>query len=115
MDIERTTTHETTICDTHIPTSTHISVSIAESARDITVYGSDAEVFRPERWTEATEERWKEMERLSMVFSNGRRLCVGHHLAKIEMRKVIASLVMSFKVNVHAAVPWATRSVAVTR
>lgn len=35
--------------------------------RDINIYGEDADIFRPERWLEASEEQRKTMDRTSLV------------------------------------------------
>jgi cytochrome P450 len=35
--------------------------------RDINIYGEDADIFRPERWLEASEEHRKTMDRTSLV------------------------------------------------
>lgn len=52
-------------------------------------YGEDAEVFRPERWIEATngEER-KMLDRNLLTFGQGNRICVG---------KVSLSVVLPFR------------------
>lgn len=41
------------------------------------VYGSDAEVFRPERWIEANDEERKTMEKNLLTFGSGNRVCIG--------------------------------------
>lgn len=78
-------------------------MSIAELliARDPAVFGSDTDSFRPERWLEAGEKQWREMDRASFGFSYGRRVCIGQHLARIEMKKVVASLITAFKVRIE--------------
>lgn len=74
-------------------------MSPSDSAHNIDVFGADVDAFRPERWTEATDQQWREMEKAGMVFSSGPRICIGRHLANIEMRKVIAAINMTFKVS----------------
>lgn len=96
---ERTTTHDTVISNVRIPSGTDVSVSPHEASRDIAVYGADADAFRPQRWIEADEEHWQEMEKASLAFLHGKRICIGRHLAWIEMKKVIATLILSFKVR----------------
>lgn len=96
---ERTTTHSTTICGVHVPQGTDVSVSPSDVAHNMDVFGADVDAFRPERWIEATDQQWREMEKASMVFSSGPRICIGRHLANIEMRKVLAAIIMTFKVS----------------
>lgn len=62
-------------------------------------FGEDAEVFRPERWTEASRERLKTMEQMHMGFSRGRRVCLGQNIAVLQLKKVVPALVLKFDVS----------------
>lgn len=99
INIERTTTYDKVIDGVPIPKGTDVSVSPIETSHNTNIYGADAADFRPERWVDATEQQWREMDRASMVFSYGPRICIGRHLAGIEMRKAIAAIIMTFKVS----------------
>lgn len=88
----------TTICGVDIPAGTDVSISEALVAYDKELYGSDSEVFRPERWVDVEKARFAEMDRAAFGFGYGRRHCIGQHLARIEMKKVVAGLVGWFKV-----------------
>ncbi|CAK3753599.1 probable Benzoate 4-monooxygenase cytochrome P450 [Lecanosticta acicola] len=95
---ERTVPSEgATICGNWVPGGTDVSIAEVLTARDPEVFGADTNAFRPERWLEADENQWREMDRSSFGFSYGRRVCIGQHLARIEMKKVVAALVGSFK------------------
>jgi cytochrome P450 len=66
------------------------------------VYGEDAEVFRPERWL-VDESKAEEKERLArmtrvndMIFGHGRWSCLGRVVALIEIHKAIFELLRHF-------------------
>lgn len=62
--------------------------------RDPTVWGEDADAFRPERWFE--EERKDAMQRTFNPFSVGPRACVGRNLASLELQIIVASILRRF-------------------
>jgi len=76
----------------HIPPGTAVSTSAWIVGRDTALYGSDADVYRPSRWLEATSDQLKEWDRLDMTFGYGARKCLGRHLAMIQLWKVIAEV-----------------------
>jgi cytochrome P450 len=41
------------------------------------VYAPDAEMFRPERWIEASDEERKTMDKNLLTFGSGNRVCIG--------------------------------------
>ena len=51
------------ICGTHLPAGTNISMSAPTIHQDKSIFGEDADEFRPERWLEATKEELKKMDR----------------------------------------------------
>lgn len=54
------------------------------------VFGEDAEIFRPERFLECSNEKKVEMERtVEMSFGTGRYQCPGKVIAFVEIYKVI--------------------------
>jgi cytochrome P450 len=63
------------------------------------VFGEDAKVFRPERWLEASAEQLRVMEMAHIGFGRGRRVCIGQHIAVMEMKKVIPAMLMNFEVS----------------
>ncbi|KAK9781184.1 putative Cytochrome P450 [Seiridium cardinale] len=63
--------------------------------RDKSVFGEDAEQFRPERWLE-DEQRAKTMERFMFQFGGGSHVCIGRNLALLEINKVIPRLLRDF-------------------
>lgn len=57
------------------------------------IYGPDANLFRPERWFEAEGARLEQMERNNdMVFMPGRWQCPGKSIAFLELNKVFVEV-----------------------
>lgn len=92
------------ICGVYIPAGTDVSVARACTARDETVFGPRPHRFGPEKWLDADEDQQRIMDSAGMGFSWGRRACIGQHLARIEMKKVLASIVKEFEVSTQAPV-----------
>lgn len=57
------------ICGVMVPGGTNVSVTAPVVHMDKTVYGDDAETFRPDRWLEADAEQLKLMERSFLAVS----------------------------------------------
>lgn len=51
------------ICGIFLPAKTNVFMSAPVVHADKNVFGEDAEEFRPERWTESSEDRLKQMDR----------------------------------------------------
>ncbi|KAK3987511.1 cytochrome P450 [Cladorrhinum sp. PSN332] len=67
------------------------------------VFGEDADEFRPERWLkgvgeakEKYEERLQAMNNAEFSFGGGSRLCIGKHVALMQLYKVLATLVLLY-------------------
>ena len=57
------------------------------------VFGSDPEVFRPERWLEQDEERIAEMDKVhSIIFSYGGTKCLGANIANMILNKMFVEV-----------------------
>ena len=87
-----------------LPSGTVVSVPAGVVHRDKTVYGDDASDFRPGRWLEADEHQRVVMERTMLSFGAGKRICLGRHIAELEMKKVIPRLLLEFDVSIACAV-----------
>ena len=67
-----------------------IGMNTSALVSSTTHFGADAAIFRPERFTEASEISRIEMERIvELVFGYGRFMCAGKPLAFMELNKVI--------------------------
>ena len=82
-----------------IPAGTSVGIFVPALHLDHHVFGTDVESFRPERWLDTDIERVKKMEQTFMGFSRGRRLCLGQHVAVMQMKKVVSALIMNFYLN----------------
>jgi cytochrome P450 len=71
----------------HVPSGMEISCSPWIVNRDPSLYGNDAELFRPERWLGTLEER-KLLTKYSETFGYGSRTCLGKDLAMLILYKV---------------------------
>ncbi|KAH8895772.1 cytochrome P450 [Thozetella sp. PMI_491] len=87
-----------------VPGGTQVTINHVFMLRTKEVFGSDAEIFRPERWVEASESdpaRYKEMlKTVDLVFSHGKYYCLGKTLAEIELNKAIATLVSRYDFSI---------------
>ncbi|KAF4438615.1 trichodiene oxygenase cytochrome P450 [Fusarium acutatum] len=82
--------------DWEIPPGTIISMSIPDVLSDKAIWGSDASVFKPERWLSGGTG----LDRYLVTFSKGTRVCPGIELAWIETRLVIASLFRRYEMSI---------------
>ncbi|KAM7216621.1 Cytochrome P450 [Rhypophila decipiens] len=81
----------------HVPEGTQIAVNIMYMMHDASIFGPDADVFRPERWLDGGEEKANEMSRvLDLCFGYGKYQCMGVKIAWTEMNKVVFELVRRF-------------------
>ena len=88
-----------TVAGYDIPEGVSVGVLPAALHLDKDVYGPDADIFRPARWLEASEERLRAMESSHMGFSKGRRVCLGQSIAVMQIKKVIPMLVLHFDIQ----------------
>ncbi|KAL4913555.1 cytochrome P450 [Aspergillus aurantiobrunneus] len=80
-----------------IPGNTRIGVNPGVIQFDKTVFGDDADTFRPERWMDGNV---AEMDRHIMHFGMGARTCLGKHIAMCEIYKAIPHLLLSFSLEI---------------
>jgi cytochrome P450 len=61
------------------------------------IFGGDADHFRPERWIEATPDKFAEMSStVDLVFHYGKYQCLGRNVALMEFNKVFVEVCVSF-------------------
>lgn len=80
---------------TWLPGGTTVAVNGWVLHKDRTIFGEDADDFKPERWLK-DEEGAKKMERYMFQFGGGSHLCIGRNLALLEMNKVLPRLIRDY-------------------
>jgi cytochrome P450 len=90
-----------TISGKHVPAGTRLGFTVLAMLRQKHVFGNDADIFRPERWLEASPEARSEMEKaLMMVFNGGKWTCLGKSVALIELNKIYVEVLRRFDVAI---------------
>jgi cytochrome P450 len=81
------------IAGVFIPAGTKVGICAWAMFRDPKVFGADVNLFRPERWLEADEERLQAMERSAeLIWSPGKWQCLGKPIALMELSKVFVEV-----------------------
>jgi cytochrome P450 len=77
------------VCGVRIPAGTNVAWAPFSVMRNQEVFGKDAGIFRPERWLDISQERWKLMDSTVMLDfgSPSRWECLGKNIAIIELNK----------------------------
>ncbi|KAJ5365242.1 cytochrome P450 [Penicillium concentricum] len=88
-----------TLCGVHLGAGTVVGINPAVIHHDKTIFGEDASVFRPERWTESDNERIKLMDRHLMTFGYGSRTCIGKNISIMEMGKFVPKIIRHFELE----------------
>lgn len=91
---------DTTISGKRIPEGTIVGCAAKVIHRNRELFGHDVNQFCPERWL-ATPEKRVAMERALMGFGAGKRICMGRHIAELEIKKIIPAIVLHFKVCIQ--------------
>ncbi|BGP53297.1 hypothetical protein JCM8202v2_000856 [Rhodotorula sphaerocarpa] len=86
-----------TVAGCPFPGGVEIGMSPYVFQRRPEAYGADAEVFRPERWLEASAEERKRLDRNLLSFGQGNRICVGKNIPLMELSKLAPSVLWRYK------------------
>ncbi|KAJ5315081.1 cytochrome P450 [Penicillium atrosanguineum] len=89
----------TVLCGVPLSAGTIVGMNPAVVHHDKTIFGDDAEAFRPERWINSSQEQIKLMDRHLMTFGNGSRTCIGKNISIMEMGKLIPQLMRHFEIE----------------
>ncbi|KAF9239542.1 hypothetical protein LCP9604111_9084 [Penicillium roqueforti] len=101
-----------------VPAGSIVGMNPYIVGRNPSVWGEDAEEFRPERWLrgeseteDALQKRLQSMNKLDLTFGGGSRICLGKHLGLLEVFKVIATLVSRYDIKLaHPEKDWTTHN-----
>lgn len=86
------------LCGKYFPEGTVVGCHPTITHRDA-FFGQDPNGFHPERWLIDDAGKLLEMERCSLWFGNGKRICLGRHLAEMEIKKVVPAMITGFDVR----------------
>jgi len=89
------------ICGTLLPTGTIIDCDMRSIHNNEDVFGADTSSFKPERWLEASLNGRRKMERSLLTFGSGKRMCIGNHIAIMEIKKLVAAFVLGFDMELQ--------------
>ncbi|KAF5375269.1 hypothetical protein D9758_000084 [Tetrapyrgos nigripes] len=78
-----------------IPKGTILEIPVNVVQTDPAVWGSDAEIFKPERWIERKEKGIRQQREI-FAFSEGPRSCIGRAFALTEVKALIITLLRQF-------------------
>ncbi|TFK49749.1 cytochrome P450 [Heliocybe sulcata] len=101
---ELKTTSGTQLHCLHIPKGTEVILAIGAYNRDKTIWGQDADEFKPERWLKDGQAT-KDVPTVGIMgnlltFLSGPRSCIGWRFAMMEMQCFLAELVDIFEIQV---------------
>ncbi|EFQ26012.1 cytochrome P450 [Colletotrichum graminicola] len=101
-----------TVDGVFLPGSTAISRSLIGMMMSTEIFGSDAEIFRPERFLEVDAAKRVELERVvELAFGHGRWMCAGKHVAFTQLTKAIFELLRAFEFQtICPSKPWKEES-----
>ncbi|KXN65959.1 cytochrome P450 [Conidiobolus coronatus NRRL 28638] len=85
----------TTVGDYYLPESTEVSVSIYSYQRS-SQYFSNPNEFQPERWLDKTDTSIKDS---IYAFGKGSRVCIGKHLAWMEITLTLIGILTKFELK----------------
>ncbi len=88
----------THIAGRFIPGGTTVGMNAWVAHRNESVFGKDAEIWRPERWFEIEGSgRGAEVEKSFLAFGMGSRTCIGKNISLLEISKLVPELVRRFE------------------
>ncbi|KAF3935075.1 hypothetical protein ABW20_dc0109538 [Dactylellina cionopaga] len=96
LPLERVNSKPIALYGYEFPAGTTLGVNAWVMHRDKAVFGDDADIWRPERWIQASETQKKIMNRGLFTFGAGTRQCIGRNISLLEIYKVVPTLLLKF-------------------
>lgn len=90
------------ILNEFIPGGTIVGCNAWVVHRRPEVFDLDVDVFRPERWIDASPEKLKEMKGTMLQFGAGVRTCIGKNISLLEIYKLVPSFLRRFEVHLES-------------
>lgn len=88
------------LCGTYIPGGYWVGMNPAVVHRNKSVFGEDADEFRPARWLEANADAVN-MDKHLLTFGAGTRVCIGKNISLAEMHKLVPEVLRHFDVKLE--------------
>ncbi len=86
-----------TLAGRSFPGGATVGINAWVAHRNTSVYGQDADLWRPERWLEIEEQgRGGEVEKYFFAFGMGSRTCIGKNISLLEINKLVPQLLRNF-------------------
>ncbi len=85
-----------TVAGQFFPPGTEVGVNAWVIHYNKSIFGPDAQVFRPERWITKDKEERAVLNRNLLAFGAGPRTCIGKNISLLEMSKVIPQIVRKY-------------------
>lgn len=101
-----------TINDIFLPAGTAIGHNLFGLMMSRDIFGSDPEIFRPDRFLECEVGKRADMKKtVELAFGSGRWMCAGKQVAFMQLYKVVFELLRTFDMQfVDAGRPWKEQS-----
>ncbi|KAI0120995.1 cytochrome P450 oxidoreductase [Xylariales sp. AK1849] len=99
-----------TLCGTFIPAGYWVGMNSAVVHFDKTIFGDDADQYRPERWLESAAAA-ATMNKHMLHFGAGTRTCIGKNISLAEIHKLIPDVLKNFELELFdKRSPWVTKN-----
>ncbi|KIV93696.1 hypothetical protein, variant [Exophiala mesophila] len=93
---------------TYIPAGYRVGMNAAVVHHDQSIFGLDADLYRPERWLEGNAAA---MDKHLLHFGAGTRTCIGKNISLAELHKLVPYLLTKFRVDLwDENDTWSTRN-----
>lgn len=91
-----------------VPSGTSVGMNPYIVGRNKSIFGSDADTFRPDRWLQTPEESHEAFKKrmqlcgtATLRFGGGLRICLGRNLSQMELYKVVPTLISRFDIELE--------------